>query len=121
MQRTGYDETRLHFIKGKVEDTLTQSEAQLPSSIAVLRLDTDWYESTRVELEVFWPRLSPGGWLYLDDYQAWGGATRAVDEWLAKNNWTKHARLVGAFSGANGPFSLWKNQAFSRTHPFMRR
>ena len=124
MQLTGYDETKLHFIKGKVEDTLTQSEAQVPSSIAVLRLDTDWYESTRMELEVFWPRLSPGGWLYLDDYTTWGGAKRAVDEWLAKNNWTTHAHRVGAFPGNHSGksktrFSLWKNHAFSRTRPFM--
>ena len=122
MQRTGYDQTRLHFIKGKVEDTLTQSQAQLPSSIAVLRLDTDWYESTRAELEVLWPRLSPGGWLYVDDYHAWGGAKRAVDEWLAKSNWTTHARRVGAFPvSSKSRFSLWKNHAFSRTSPFVRQ
>ena len=71
--------------------------------IALLRLDTDWYESTKVELDVLWPRLSPGGWMYVDDYSAFGGAKKAVDRWLKLNGWTEHARKANAFlRGAGG-------------------
>jgi hypothetical protein len=67
--------------QGRVEDTLREP-ANLPDRIALLRLDTDWYESTAVELEVLYPRLSPGGVLIIDDYGHWQGARRAVDEYF---------------------------------------
>lgn len=71
----------IRFVQGDVAGSL-RSEANLPKRIAVLRLDTDWYESTRVELEVLYPRLSPGGVLIIDDYGHWGGAKKAVDEYF---------------------------------------
>lgn len=77
---TGYPEERLHFIKGKVEDTVPDSA---PKEIAILRLDTDWYESTKHELKHLFPRLSPNGILIIDDYGAWAGARQAVDEYFA--------------------------------------
>ena len=77
---TGYPPERVRFVKGKVEDTLPDAA---PPQIAVLRLDTDWYESTRCELEHLFPRLSVGGVLIIDDYGAWEGARRAVDEFVA--------------------------------------
>lgn len=69
------------FVKGKVEETLA-NEQQLPERIALLRLDTDWYESTKVELEALYPRLVPGGVLIIDDYGHWAGARKAVDEYF---------------------------------------
>ena len=78
---TGYPERRIHFVEGLVEETLP---AHVPDGIAVLRLDTDWYESTKHELEHLYPRLAPGGVLILDDYGHWQGARRAVDEYLAE-------------------------------------
>jgi hypothetical protein len=63
-----------------VEETLP---ARAPGKIALLRLDTDWYESTRCEMEHLYPRLSPGGVLIVDDYGHWQGARDAVDEYLA--------------------------------------
>lgn len=78
---TGYPAERIHFVQGKVEDTLP---ARAPQSIAVLRLDTDWYESTRHELEHLYPRLSPGGVLIIDDYGHWEGCRKAVDEYFAQ-------------------------------------
>jgi O-methyltransferase len=45
-------------------------------------LDTDWYESTRHELEHLYPCLSPGGVLIIDDYGYWSGARKAVDEYF---------------------------------------
>ena len=78
---TGYPQERVHFVQGPVEETLPQ---QLPKQpIALLRLDTDWYESTRHELVHLFPMLAKGGILIIDDYGHWQGARRAVDEYLA--------------------------------------
>jgi hypothetical protein len=79
MSTTGYPVADISYIQGKVEDTLPGSA---PQQIAVLRLDTDWYESTRHELEHLYPRLSPGGVLIIDDYGYWSGARKAVDEYF---------------------------------------
>ncbi len=81
MAQTGYPSTLIHFHVGRVEETVP---GQAPDRIAILRLDTDWYESTRHELEHLYDRLSPGGVLILDDYGDWDGARKATDEWLAK-------------------------------------
>ena len=78
---SGYDPEKLVFVQGRVEDTLPDSA---PERIALLRLDTDWYESTRHELEHLFPRLVPGGVLIIDDYGHWEGARKAVDEYIAK-------------------------------------
>jgi hypothetical protein len=78
---TGYPPDRLHFIKGKVEATLPASMPAGP--IALLRLDTDWYESTRHELLHLYPRLVRGGVLIVDDYGHWAGARKAVDEYFS--------------------------------------
>jgi hypothetical protein len=69
----------LHLIPGRVEKTLA---AAAPERIALLRLDTDWYESTRQEMNVLFPRLARGGVLIIDDYGHWEGARRAVDEYV---------------------------------------
>lgn len=71
------------FIQGDVVETLRNLEL-VPEKIAVLRLDTDWYESTRAELEILYPRLSLGGVLIVDDYGHWGGAKKAVDEYFER-------------------------------------
>src|SRR3954453_3859279 len=74
-----YPEDRLHFIPGKVEDTVPE---HAPESIAILRLDTDWYESTKHELTHLYQRLAPGGVLIIDDYGTWHGSKEATDEFL---------------------------------------
>jgi len=76
----GYPPERLIFVKGKVEDTVP---GRMPDRICLLRLDTDWYESTRHELEHLYSRLVPGGVVVFDDYGYWKGARKAVDEFLA--------------------------------------
>jgi O-methyltransferase len=81
MARTGYPADRVVYGQGRVEDTIP---ATVPERIAVLRLDTDWYESTRHELEHLWPRVVPGGVLFIDDYGHWAGARDAVDEFFAQ-------------------------------------
>jgi hypothetical protein len=76
---TGYPTELLRFIAGDVAVTLNES---VPDRIALLRLDTDWYESTRVGLEVLYPRLAIGGVCILDDYGHWQGARKAVDDYF---------------------------------------
>lgn len=80
LQRTGYPMDRVHFVKGLVEDTIPETA---PEQIAFLRLDTDWYSSTKVEMDTLFPRLSPGGALIIDDYGYLEGPRQAVDEHLA--------------------------------------
>lgn len=83
MRDTGYPMDRVTMVKGPVEETVPGPDpSALPDQISVLRLDTDWYASTRHELEHLYPRLVSGGVLLLDDYGYWDGARKAVDEWL---------------------------------------
>ena len=81
MLSTGYDIARTHFVAGDVEQTIP---GVVPEQISLLRLDTDWYESTRHELKHLYPRLIRGGVLIIDDYGHWKGARQAVDEYLAE-------------------------------------
>jgi len=83
IQATGYPSNQIRFVQGRVEETLTQ---QSPDQVALLRLDTDWYESTKCELEVLFPIMSPGGVLIVDDYGHWQGCRKAVDEYFAAHN-----------------------------------
>ncbi len=83
MTQTGYPNERVHYHVGKVEETIPEAA---PSKIALLRLDTDWYESTAHEMEHLFSRLSDGGVLIVDDYGHWQGARRAVDEYFAKHS-----------------------------------
>lgn len=78
--KTGYPPERVHAIAGMVEDTIPSTA---PDQVAFLRLDTDWYSSTKVEMETLFPRLEAGGILILDDYGYLEGARKAVDEYLA--------------------------------------
>lgn len=77
---SGYPTELLHYVEGRVEDTIPRDA---PQEIALLRLDTDWYKSTRHELEHLFPRVVRHGVLVIDDYGYWGGARRAVDEYFA--------------------------------------
>jgi len=78
MQQSGYPSDRVIFVRGKVEETIPR---QAPAQIALLRLDTDWYESTYHELVHLYPRLTVGGVMIVDDYGHWQGARRAVDQY----------------------------------------
>jgi len=80
MGLTGYDRALWETVKGDVCQTLDET---LPSgAIALLRLDTDWYESTRKEMETLFPLISPGGILLLDDYGHFKGAAKGVDDYF---------------------------------------
>lgn len=76
-----YPDERMHYVVGKVEETIPD---EAPEQISILRLDTDWYASTKHELDHLYERLVPGGVLLIDDYGYWQGSHQAVDEFLAR-------------------------------------
>ena len=78
---TGYPAERLIFVQGMVETTVP---GNTPAKLALLRLDTDWYESTRVALQHLYPKLAEGGVLIIDDYGHYRGQRQAVDEYFAE-------------------------------------
>ena len=79
--KTNYPAENVYFYKGKVEDTLPEKSV---GKIALLRLDTDWYESTKHELEVLYDKVVERGVLIIDDYGHWSGSKKAVDEFIEK-------------------------------------
>lgn len=83
------------FVKGDVAATLGK-KSNIPEKISVLRLDTDWYESTKIELEALYPKLTSGGVILIDDYGHWQGQKKAVDEY---------------FAGASRPFFYYTDNA----------
>lgn len=83
MEGLGYPSDKIIYIKGKVEDTIP---ASLPEKIALLRLDTDWYESTYHELKHLYPLLVKNGVLIIDDYGYWKGSKEAVDQYFKEIN-----------------------------------
>ena len=76
------DLNNIYFIKGDVEKTLNEIK-NIPEKISLLRLDTDWYKSTKKELEVLYEKVSSGGVIIIDDYGHWGGSKKAVDEFFS--------------------------------------
>lgn len=79
----GLDPGRIRFVVGDVCQTLADPD-NVPEAIAVLRLDTDWYESTKMELETLYPQVAKGGVLVIDDYGSWNGSREAVDEYISQ-------------------------------------
>jgi len=77
---TGYPENKIHYVIGDICKTDLE---KIPSVIAFLRLDTDWYESTKFELLHFVPNVAENGVITQDDYNWWKGATDAVNEYLS--------------------------------------
>lgn len=74
---------RLRVVKGWFEDTLPRTSPRI-DRVAILHADGDWYESVRLTLESFEPKVSPGGFVVIDDYGAWEGARDATDEYRAE-------------------------------------
>lgn len=84
LKLSGYNMNKVRLVKGMVEDTIPQQTKE--TEIALLRLDTDWYESTKHELIHLYPKLSKNGVLIIDDYGHWKGCRTAVDEYFKSNN-----------------------------------
>lgn len=80
MSETNYIVNNIVFIKGKVEETIPSKSPK--EKIALLRLDTDWYESTKHELEYLFPKVVENGVLIIDDYGHWEGCRKAVNEYF---------------------------------------
>lgn len=82
---TGYPENYLHYVVGDVMETL-KDKTTIPEKIAILRLDTDWYESSKYELEQMYDNVVTGGLIIFDDYYHWDGQRRATDEFFLSRN-----------------------------------
>lgn len=94
LEATGYPKEKLRYIVGDVAETLKYS-SNIPESIAILRLDTDWYESSKVELEVLYPKVVSSGIIQFDDYYHWDGQRRATDEYFARRGIVPNILPVG--------------------------
>jgi len=85
IKNTNYPEEYLHFIEGDIMETL-HNPINIPNEIAILRLDTDWYDSSKLELQKLFKNVVEGGVIILDDYYLWNGQKEATDEFLKENN-----------------------------------
>jgi O-methyltransferase len=85
LNSTGYPQNNLHYIVGDVMETL-RDKTKIPEKIAILRLDTDWYESSKYELEQMYDNVVVGGVIIFDDYYHWDGQRRATDEFFLSRN-----------------------------------
>jgi len=81
MNKSNYKKSLIKYVKGDICETLDISE-NIPDSISLLRLDTDWYLSTKKELEILFPKLVKDGILIVDDYGHWQGSKKAFDEYF---------------------------------------
>lgn len=88
----GYLRDKVLFHEGDITTTLPED---MPRQIAMIRLDTDWYESTRWELEHFWPLVQPGGIMVIDDVGHWLGSQKATLEWAGAHPEVLLERITG--------------------------
>lgn len=101
VQKLKLDTSMLKFHVGWFQDTVPEA-AETLGPIAVLRLDGDWYESTKVCLEHLYPLVSPGGVIILDDFQFWQGCATAVNEFRSKFS------IVAPITQIDGEAIFWK-------------
>ena len=80
--RSSFPMANVTFVVGDVCKTLDSADHLHKNNLALLRLDTDWYASTKKEMEVLYPKLNFGGVLIVDDYGHWKGSKTAVDEYF---------------------------------------
>ena len=110
---TNYPKSKLHFIKGEVEKTLPNNEID---KIALIRLNTDWYKSTKCELEHLFPKLVTGGVLYVDSYSHWAGARKALNDYIKQNNihiFLNRLYPVGGVIGIKQPTNTFHSKGVS--------
>lgn len=75
----------IFFIEGDVTKTLLESK-NVPAAISILRIDTNWYKSTKMIFEKLYPKLKIGGILLSNDYAYWSGSKKATDDYFEKNS-----------------------------------
>lgn len=81
----GLSRHHVKLVKGWFQDTI-QATSEEVGPIAILRIDGDWYESTRCCLEMMYDQVSVGGHIIIDDYCSCYGARKATDEFLRRRN-----------------------------------
>ena len=79
----GYSGSLLHYHVGWFQDTLPRDRNDV-GSIALLRLDGDWYASTKICLEYLYDSVVAGGFVIIDDYGVYEGCRRATDEFFSE-------------------------------------
>jgi hypothetical protein len=89
----GYSPDCLRYHQGWFQDTLPRDAAEV-GEIAILRLDGDWYASTKVCLEHLYPHVVSGGFVIIDDYGCYEGCKKAVDEYMARNGITAYLHQI---------------------------
>jgi O-methyltransferase len=85
---------KINLVKGWFQDTVPSHKEKV-GRIAILRLDGDWYESTKIPLENFYPYISPGGCVIIDDYATCFGSKKATDEFMEENSIDTYLRPDG--------------------------
>jgi hypothetical protein len=96
LNSTGYSQSNLHYVVGDVMETL-KDKTKIPEKIAILRLDTDWYESSKYELEQMYDNVVTGGVIIFDDYYHWDGQRRATDDFFKSRNISYDFVNIGNF------------------------
>jgi hypothetical protein len=99
LNSTGYSQSNLHYIVGDVMETL-KDKTKIPEKIAILRLDTDWYESSKYELEQMYDNVVIGGVIIFDDYYHWDGQRRATDDFFESRNINYDFVYIGNYKTA---------------------
>jgi hypothetical protein len=99
LNSTGYPQNNLHYVVGDVIETL-KDKTTIPEKIAILRLDTDWYESSKYELEQMYDNVVTGGIIIFDDYYHWDGQRRATDDFFKSRNINYNFVNMGNFKTA---------------------
>jgi O-methyltransferase len=80
--KVGYPLSRAELVIGPVEQTIP---GKTPELVSLLRLDTDWYESTLHEMVHLYPKLVRGGVIIIDDYGHWQGCRQAIDQYFSND------------------------------------
>jgi O-methyltransferase len=93
LRQLSVDQDLVSIVPGWFADTLPSSVDKI-KQIALLRLDCDWYESTKTCLNNLYQLVVPGGYIVVDDYGSWAGARKAVDEFLKEHNLGVNIRLL---------------------------
>ncbi len=84
------------IVKGWFHETLPEKKKEI-GPIAILRLDGDWYESTKACLEELYDQVIPGGYVIIDDYGSWAGCKKAVHEFFKKRGIKPEMHFIGTY------------------------
>jgi O-methyltransferase len=79
LSKSNFPKENVVYVVGDICETL-KLQQNIPNEICLLRLDTDWYESTKMEMDVLYPKVVCNGVVIVDDYNYWNGSRKAIDE-----------------------------------------